>query len=187
MASNDVGQELFRDLCGHASDEEQILQNCIKTMEGALLYCSLHYSTVLHVACSFKKFELAKKLLEIMDANKLSILPDRTDAWGDTVLHSAATSNKGIDVVRFLMDRVPYLLCQRNHRDESCVFNAIRYGKRKMFYFLAQEVDKFCVLNPQYDLLHFFLNRDNTTILHMAILTRQFGEFLKFYSIYSTI
>ncbi|XP_056694762.1 protein ACCELERATED CELL DEATH 6 isoform X2 [Spinacia oleracea] len=104
------------------------------------------------------------------------ILPERMNAWGDTILHDASTSNKGLDLARKLLQKVPELLLARNKSGESSVFRATRYGRRKIFEFLAEEVDKFCDSdsNKEFDHLYFFQRDDNTTILHMAILTRNF-------------
>lgn len=177
MAVDDLQTKLYRELCNNSNDA--VIELCRKTVEGPLHYCTIHNSTVLHLACYSKKFELANKLFDNLPDNLLSILPERMNAWGDTILHDASTSNKGLDLARKLLQKVPELLLARNKSGESSVFRATRYGRRKIFEFLAEEVDKFCDSdsNKEFDHLYFFQRDDCTTILHMAILTRNFSKF----------
>ncbi|XP_057524669.1 uncharacterized protein LOC130804300 isoform X1 [Amaranthus tricolor] len=159
---------LNKAFCENRDDE--VIRLCSMTAEGALLKCSVHNHTVLHVACYSKKFQLANQLIEQLPENMLCELPYRTNNWGCTILHDASTSNKGLDLVRKLLQIAPQLLHARNNWGETAVFQTSRYGKWKNFEFLAGEVDKFCEVHKEVDHLQFFQRDDKTTILHMAIL-----------------
>lgn len=165
---------LNKAFCENRDDE--VIRLCSMTAEGALLKCSVHNHTVLHVACYSKKFQLANQLIEQLPENMLCELPYRTNNWGCTILHDASTSNKGLDLVRKLLQIAPQLLHARNNWGETAVFQTSRYGKWKNFEFLAGEVDKFCEVHKEVDHLQFFQRDDKTTILHMAILAGNYGE-----------
>ncbi|KNA07033.1 hypothetical protein SOVF_175610 [Spinacia oleracea] len=173
MAVDDLQTQLYRALCRNNNDD--VIELCSKTTEGPLHYCTINNSTVLHLACYSKKYDLANKLFDDLPESLISILPERLNAWGDTILHDASTSNKGIELVKKLVQKVPELLQARNKLGESSVFRATRYGRRITFEFLAEEVNKFCELHKEFDHLYFFQRDDCTTILHMAILTRNFN------------
>ncbi|XP_021738104.1 ankyrin repeat-containing protein ITN1-like [Chenopodium quinoa] len=173
MAVDELQTKLYRALCNNHNKDE-VIELCKKTPDHSLHYCTINNSTVLHLACYSKKFELANELFDGLPKNSLNVLVERTNAWGDTILHDASTSNQGLELVRKMLHKVPELIQARNKWGESCIFRATRYGRRKIFEYLAEEVDKFCELNKEFTHLYFFQRDDGTTILHMAILTRNF-------------
>lgn len=168
----DLETRLNSALCHNKDDE--VIKLCSMSADGPLHKCSIHNCTVLHKATYLKKFQLANELFDHMPENLLRRLTDQRNDWGNTILHNASTSNSGILFLGKLLKEVPRLLQVRNNWGETAVFQATRYGKRKAFEFLAGEVERFCDLHKDVDHLHFFQRDDNTTILHMAILTRNF-------------
>ncbi|XP_021738880.1 uncharacterized protein LOC110705347 [Chenopodium quinoa] len=164
------------------SKNDRVIELCSKTGVGPLYHTTLHKSTVLHMACFLKNFKLADKLLDIVFDNDSSIeelyqkLATPKNAWGCTVLHDAATSNKGIPFIEKLLNKVPQLLDVGNTWGESPLLEAIRYGRRRMYFYLVKEVKKYCESKglTTNERLRFLKRNDNLTILHTAILTRQF-------------
>ncbi|XP_048497488.1 ankyrin repeat-containing protein ITN1 isoform X2 [Beta vulgaris subsp. vulgaris] len=111
-------------------EKNEILKDICKTIDvGPLISCNIHNCSVLHLACYFQNFDLATDLLNSMDESTLALLWDTRNAWGSTVLHDAATSKhpKGLEFVKLLLQKVPYLLLQHDNMGESAVFQAIRY------------------------------------------------------------
>ncbi|CBI22638.3 unnamed protein product, partial [Vitis vinifera] len=66
------------------------------------------------------------------------------------------------------------LLTKRNILGETPLFRAVRFGKIKMFKLLAHEVDK----DNQEVRKEQLQSKDGTSILHIAVITEHFGEFL---------
>ncbi|XP_010666481.2 ankyrin repeat-containing protein ITN1 isoform X3 [Beta vulgaris subsp. vulgaris] len=158
-------------------EKNEILKDICKTIDvGPLISCNIHNCSVLHLACYFQNFDLATDLLNSMDESTLALLWDTRNAWGSTVLHDAATSKhpKGLEFVKLLLQKVPYLLLQHDNMGESAVFQAIRYGKRNVYCFLVDEISKLCETYPAYNYLHYLQREDHLNALHLAILTRRF-------------
>ncbi|XP_021769504.1 uncharacterized protein LOC110733727 [Chenopodium quinoa] len=161
-------------------DDEQVIKLCNEIEGGPLYNMTLHQSTVLHMACFLKKLKLADRLLDIVFANASSDelyqkLSEPKNAWGNTVIHDAATSNKGIPFVEKLLNKVPVLINVKNKWGESPLIQAIRYGRKRMYKCLVNQV-KYCESQglTKNERLVFLKRKDNMTILHMAILTRKF-------------
>ncbi|XP_010666480.2 uncharacterized protein LOC104883631 isoform X1 [Beta vulgaris subsp. vulgaris] len=168
-------------------EKNEILKDICKTIDvGPLISCNIHNCSVLHLACYFQNFDLATDLLNSMDESTLALLWDTRNAWGSTVLHDAATSKhpKGLEFVKLLLQKVPYLLLQHDNMGESAVFQAIRYGKRNVYCFLVDEISKLCETYPAYNYLHYLQREDHLNALHLAILTRRFDMALDIASRY---
>ncbi|KAG7963029.1 hypothetical protein I3843_09G097100 [Carya illinoinensis] len=94
----------------------------------------------------------------------------RQNHIGNTILHEAVVSNEQIEVAKKILEKAPGLLCMRNHLGETALFRSVRYGKEKIFQFLAVKISEYKEVNQQ-----LFLKRtDKSTILHAAVLSDEF-------------
>ncbi|MFX6075376.1 hypothetical protein ABTF42_03130, partial [Acinetobacter baumannii] len=153
---DELKANLFRAL-SHRKDDS-VIELCNGTRDGPLYKMTLHDSTVLHMACFLKNSDLANILLDkLFNASSsedelLENISRAQNSWGNTVLHDAVTSKKGIPFVMKLLNKVPDLIVVRNRWGESPLLQAIRYGrKHKMYLFLVEEVRKYCE-SHDYDL-----------------------------------
>ena len=70
-----------------------------------------------------------------------------------------------------MLNNAPELLSLRNLLGEAPIFRAARYGKQRVFEFLANEVDKVCAkMTEERRTDAFFRRTDGTTILHISVL-----------------
>ncbi|XP_021769506.1 ankyrin repeat-containing protein ITN1-like [Chenopodium quinoa] len=91
--------------------------------------------------------KLADRLLDIVFANASSDelyqkLSKPKNAWGNTVIHDAATSNKGIPFVEKLLNKVPVLINIKNKWGVSPLIQAIRYGRKHVALDIANRYPK---------------------------------------------
>ena len=145
--------------------------------EGPFAIITIHQDTVLHMACYSKQRDLALRLLKLLDSDpslNLRLAETKNDV-GNTVLHEVATNNSMIEVAIEILKRAPELLTARNVLGETPLFRAVRYGKDEMFDLLAGELDRRKSENEggRKDCLR---RNDGTTILHISILTENFGD-----------
>uniref|UniRef100_A0A7N2LU11 Ankyrin repeat-containing protein n=1 Tax=Quercus lobata TaxID=97700 RepID=A0A7N2LU11_QUELO len=81
-----------------------------------------------------------------------------------------AISEKSDSVARKLLEKTPGLLCMRNNLEETALFRSVRYGNKEMFHIFARKISRYEEENQK-----LFLQRtDKTTILHIAILSKNF-------------
>ncbi|KAJ0819921.1 putative ankyrin repeat-containing domain-containing protein [Helianthus annuus] len=93
---------------------------------------------------------------------------------GSTILHETGTNNKTVGAAREMLRRAPMLLSVINKNGETALFYAVRHGKTKIFKYLHDEVTR-RIQGPD---LRIFLQRDDkSTILHLAILSRNYCKF----------
>lgn len=151
-------------------DATTVKQLCEDIDEHGLHILTINDDTVLQAATFAKMHDLVLGLLEDLPDHHFDKLT-RQNHVGNTILHEAAISNKSLELAKKMLQKAPGLLCMRNHLGESALFRTARYGKRKMFNFLAGKISGYDEENQK-----LFLRRtDKTTILHMAILAHQFG------------
>ena len=157
-------------------DENEVIKLCKGIPEGPLYVMTIHNDTVLHMATYSKQSDLVLNLLEqLTETSHLSKLTHKNDA-GNTILHEAATASRTLPAARAILKKDRELLRLQNDYGETPLFQAARYGKKKMFKFLADEVDKEC--STEIDPKVFFQRKDEaTTILHISILAEHFGKF----------
>ncbi|KAK9683567.1 hypothetical protein RND81_10G150300 [Saponaria officinalis] len=166
-------KSLYKALYGESeSDARHVLEECGKLSNGALHVFTLHNNTPLHKTCYIKNYDLANKLLDQLPPDfPISRLMFQ-NSCGNSLLHDSSTSNKGVEFITKLLTKAPGMLHQKNRWGETAAFQAVRYGRRHVFLYLVDKIDKLCAC-PQngFDHLYFFQRHDKTTILHMAILT----------------
>ncbi|RVW45897.1 hypothetical protein CK203_014704 [Vitis vinifera] len=92
-------------------------------------------------------------------------LAHQNDA-GNTILHEAATASRTLPAARETLKKASQLLRMQNDYGETPLFQAAQYGKKMMFKFLADVVDKEC-LNEE-DRKVFFQRKDEATILRVS-------------------
>ena len=172
-----LNRELYKALM--KGDEKEVIQLCLSIPEGPVHIMTIHMDTVLHMPTYSKQADLVLKLLENLPETHLNKLTLQSDA-GNTILHEAATSNSTTNAAREMLNKAPELLSLSNFLGETPIFREARYGKTRVFEFLATEVDKVCArMTEEHRIDAFFRRMDGTTILHISILAEHFGEFLK--------
>lgn len=171
----DTKEKLDRDLYYALmnEDEKEVIKLCKDIPEGHLYVMTIHKDTVLHMATYSKQSDLVLNLLEQLPETHLSKLTHKNDA-GNTILQ-AATASRTLPAATEILKKSPQLLRMRNDYGETPLFRAARYGKKKMFKFLADEVDKECFTEE--DRKAFLQRKDEATILHISVLAEHFGEF----------
>lgn len=158
------------------NDKDVVIELCRQesTSDGPLHVTSIHKDTVLHLACYSKQPHLAEELVQLLPNNPNLRLTKLKNDVGNTVLHEAATSNSLTQVATVMIAKQRKLLTKRNILGETPLFRAVRFGKIKMFKLLAHEVDK----DNQEVRKEQLQSKDGTSILHIAVITEHFGEFL---------
>ncbi|KAL6333854.1 hypothetical protein AAG906_031152 [Vitis piasezkii] len=171
-AYDKLNRELYEALM--KGDEKEVIQLCLSIPEGPVHIMTIHMDTVLHMATYSKQADLVLKLLENLPETHLNKLTLQNDA-GNTILHEAATSNSTTNAAREMLNKAPKLLSLSNFLGETPIFRAARYGKTRVFEFLATEVDKVCArMTEEHRIDAFFRRTDGTTILHISILAEHF-------------
>jgi ankyrin repeat protein len=166
LISGELYKALLRD------DAEKVIGLCERIDENALHVLTIHNDTVLHKATYAKQANLVLRLLEALPLRHLDKMTRKNDS-GNTILHEAATldQEKSVDVATKMLEKAPELLSMTNKLGETALFRAARYGKTKIFKFLADKIMEFDEV-----LMQEFIQRDDkTTILHNAILYQHFG------------
>ncbi|KAJ9689812.1 hypothetical protein PVL29_012470 [Vitis rotundifolia] len=169
-ADDELNRKLYIDMMNR--DEEEVIKICKNIPEGPLHIMTTHDDTVLQMATYARQADLVLKLLEDLPEAHLSGLIHQNDT-GNTTLHDAATSDSTLPAAKEMMAKAPQLLSLTNNHGETPIFRAARYGKNKIFNFLAGDVDKICGNNLE-GYLAYIQRRDKTTILHISVLTENF-------------
>ncbi|RWR75614.1 serine/threonine-protein phosphatase 6 regulatory ankyrin repeat subunit B-like protein [Cinnamomum micranthum f. kanehirae] len=124
--------------------------------------------TVLHIAISDNRSDMAKKLLEIVvDGKKIKEM--RNDR-GNNPLHLAASLGQA-DMCELMVNRDLELIMSRNMEGETPLFLAALHGRKEAFYTLHYKWSS--NKGPHEDFSHCKRN-DGNSILHVVIL----GEYL---------
>ena len=152
-----LNRELYKALM--KGDEQEVIQLCLSIPEGPSRIMTIHMDTVLHMATFSKQADLVLKLLENLPKTHLNKLTSQNDA-GNTILHEAATSNSTTNAAREMLNKAPELLSLRNLLGETPIFRAARYGKQRVFEFLADEVDKVCAKMTEEQRIDAFFSQD---------------------------
>ncbi|KAI7999609.1 Ankyrin repeat-containing protein ITN1 [Camellia lanceoleosa] len=171
--------ELNRDLYSALmrGDGNKVIEHCKKIPHGPLHILTIHNDTVLHMATYSKQKELVLELLRLLPDKDRKMIMAENDI-GNTILHEAATCNKIVLAAKEMLRKTPELLRNKNKRGETALFRAARYGKMEMFKFLDDEVNRVCEnerIEKTERCREFYQRDDNTTILHISILTEHFG------------
>ncbi|KAI3765290.1 hypothetical protein L2E82_15320 [Cichorium intybus] len=151
-------------------DDEKVLDICASINKGPLHTVTIHGDTVIHIAVYHKKNDLVRALLNMVpmcESHKLTW----QNSSGSTILHETATNNRTVDAAAEMLRRAPMLLGMSNRQGETPLFYAARHGKTKIFKFLHDQVTK---TNQGPDLKTFLLRDDRSTILHLAILSKNY-------------
>ncbi|KAK9065253.1 hypothetical protein SSX86_016636 [Deinandra increscens subsp. villosa] len=151
-------------------DDEKVLDICAGLTKGPLHTVTIHEDTVIHIATYHKKTDLVLQLLNMVphcDSHKLTW----QNSSGSTILHETGTNNRMVDAAREMLRRAPMLLNMINKEGETALFYAARHGKTKPFKFLHDEVTR---ANQGPDLKIFLVRDDKSTILHLAILSKNY-------------
>ncbi|CAH1423745.1 unnamed protein product [Lactuca virosa] len=151
-------------------DDDKVLDICASIPKGPLHTVTIHEDTVIHIATYHKKNDLVLQLLNMVplcDSHKLTW----QNNGGSTILHEAGTNNRTVVAAAEMLRRAPMLLSMSNKQGETALFYAARHGKTKIFKFLHDQVTK---TNQGPDLKTFLLRDDRSTILHLAILSRNY-------------
>ena len=154
-------------------DVEKVKELCERFADHAMHRLTIHEDTVLHVATYSKQTGLVLRLLEALPHHHIHKITTSKNVSGNTVLHEVATLDDcSVEVATKILEKAPELLSMRNELGESVLFQSARYGKIKIFNFLADKISKY-----DEDTLKSLIQRnDKTTILHIAILAHQFGK-----------
>ncbi|XAR55485.1 hypothetical protein NMG60_11035563 [Bertholletia excelsa] len=172
---NNDSRDLYNALL--VEDEDEVLHLCKMFPDGPLHEITIHGDTVLHVATYSKKGDLVLKLLTMVSKEnpyKITI----KNGVGNTILHEAATSDKLVGAAAEMISMAPELLDIENDFRETPVYRAARFRKFQMFKFLDDQVSKTrtTVAGEENVLekMRAFYQKEETTVLHTAIVTEDF-------------
>ncbi|KAL7244274.1 hypothetical protein ACSBR1_016499 [Camellia fascicularis] len=157
-------------------DGNKVIEHCRKIPHGPLHILTIHNDTVLHMATYSKQKQLVLELLQLLPDKDRKMIMAENDI-GNTILHEAATCNRIVLAAKEMLRKTPELLRKKNKRGETALFRAARYGKMEMFKFLDDEVNRVCEnerIEKTEGCREFYQRDDNTTILHISILTEHF-------------
>ncbi|XAR53821.1 hypothetical protein NMG60_11022510 [Bertholletia excelsa] len=167
--------DLYRALM--SGNEKKVIELCKRVLEGPMHKLTIHEDTVLHMATYSKQKDLVLNLLRQWPEAKTNKLTTKNDT-GNTILHEAATSNRLVPAAGEMLRRAPELLELKNLMGENALFRAARYGKMQMFKFLDEKFNE-CLASEGGVLEErrekFYQRNDETTILHISVLTEHFG------------
>lgn len=153
-------------------DDAEVIHICRGIPKGPLHTLTIHEDTVLHMAIYQKKPELALKLLDMVpssDTHKLTW----QNSGGNTILHETGTNKRTVVVAKEILRRARMLLGMVNKEGETALFYAARHGKTNIYMFLHDEVGR---TTSGLDLKTFLRRDDRFTILHIAILSRNYSK-----------
>ncbi|KAI3732161.1 hypothetical protein L1987_63360 [Smallanthus sonchifolius] len=153
-----INSELYEALMNQ--DDAKVINICRGIPNGPLHTLTIHEDTVIHMAIYQKKQHLALELLDMVsscDYHKLTW----QNSGGNTILHETATNSKTVKVAKEILHRTPMLLNMINKEGETALFYAARHD----------EVGR-AIEGP--DLKTFHRRDDRFTILHIAILSRNY-------------
>ncbi|GJW73532.1 ankyrin repeat-containing protein [Tanacetum coccineum] len=163
-----VSSELY--VAMTSGEEARVIEICAGIPKGPLHTPTIHDDTVLSLATYLKKNDLALELLDMVpmsDSHKLTW----QNSGGHTMLHETGCNNKTIEAAAEMLRRAPMLLGMTNRVGETSLFTAASYGKTKIFKLLHDEV---CRTTQGPDMKTFLQRDDKSTILHKAILSRNY-------------
>lgn len=136
--------------------------------------------TALHIAVHSGDAELVKSLLnEILFGGKddpflRELAPlRRKNEYGNTALHEAASGGH-LEMVKLLLNCDEKLLEVKNNSGETPLFRAAAFGQTKVVRFLTLKVE---------DMGTHRRRDDSTSILHVAVLGKYFGN-VNFFSFF---
>lgn len=173
MPENDdkLNGELYNALL--KEEMENVIKLCERVPDRAMHVVTIHKDTVLHLATYSKQAELVHRLMQALPDHLTEKMTCKNDT-GNTVLHEAATLDDcSVGIAKKMLEKAPKLLNICNELGESVLFQAARYGKTRIFNFLAFEILKYDVAEQK----RFSQRTDKTTMLHIAILAHHFGKF----------
>ncbi|XP_059662928.1 uncharacterized protein LOC132308740 [Cornus florida] len=169
---DNYNKELYEALM--RGDKNEVIQLCQKNQEGPLHIVTIQNDTVLHIATYSEQTDLVQSLLELLPESHYSKMT-RPNNIGNTILHEAATSSKMLPAAEDMLLKAPELLGMRNGHGETALFRAARYGKKGMFKFLDEEINRlFGSDDTEEAQKAFHQSGVKSTILHMSILTEHF-------------
>ena len=173
MARDDFNAKLYKALLNRNANKVKEL--CGGSPDRAMHRLTIHNDTVLHLAIYSKQVDLALSLLKDQLPAELYHQMTQVNDNGNTILHEVATLDDecSISLAETILQRAPNLLSITNNLGESVVFQAATYGQNKIFKFLVDQVS--VPDNDEARLKPIIQRNDNTTILHIAILTHHFG------------
>lgn len=151
-------------------NEARVIELCAGIPKGPLHTPTIHDDTVLSLATNLKRNDLALELLDMVpmfDSHKLTW----QNSGGHTMLHETGLNNKTVEGASEMLRRAPMLLGMTNRLGETALFTAALHGKSKIFKLLHDEVLR-TTHGP--DLKTFLQRDDKSTILHKAILSRNY-------------
>ena len=159
------------------NETETVSQMCEEVDEHGLHILTILDNTVLHMATYANKSELVLRLLQELPNHHLDKL-GRQNQLGDTILYMTAISNdKTHEVARKLLEKAPGLLCMHSNLGETALFWSVRYDNKEMFHYFAKNI-----LGYEYENQILFIQRtDKTTILHIAILSKNFRQLKEYF------
>ncbi|KAI3818883.1 hypothetical protein L1987_12704 [Smallanthus sonchifolius] len=163
-----INAELYEAMMNQ--DVAKVINICRGIPKGPLHTLTIHEDTVIHMAIYQKQQNLALKLLDMVsscDYHKLTW----QNSGGNTILHETATNNRTVEVAKEILSRAPMLLNMINKEGETALFYAARHGKTKIYQLLHDEVGR-VIDGP--DLKTFLRRDDRFTILHIAIISRNY-------------
>ncbi|CAK9137273.1 unnamed protein product [Ilex paraguariensis] len=162
-------KELYSALMREEGDE--VIRLCQQNPDGPLYILTLHQDTVLHMAIHSRQTNLVLSLLKDLPEHQFPKLMHTNDL-GNTVLHEAATADSIVPAAKEILIKAPKLLSKCNRQGEMPLFRAARYGQKRMFEFLDDEINK--SIQNEADLKVFHYRKDTATILHLAVQTEHF-------------
>ncbi|KAJ8634957.1 hypothetical protein MRB53_009228 [Persea americana] len=124
--------------------------------------------TILHIAISDNRSDMAKKLLEIVVDGKM--IKEMRNDQGNNPLHLAASLGQA-DMCELMVDRDLELITSRNMDGETPLFLAALQGRKEAFYTLHYKWSG--NKGPHEDFSHCKRN-DGNSILHVVILGEYF-------------
>ncbi|KAL9992492.1 putative ankyrin repeat-containing domain superfamily [Helianthus debilis subsp. tardiflorus] len=163
-----VSSEVYEALT--RGEEAKVIEICAGIPKGPLHTPTIHDDTVLSLATNLKKNDLALQLLDMVpmcDSHKLTW----QNSGGHTMLHETGLNNKTVEAAAEMLARAPMLLGMTNRLGETALFTAASNGKTKIFNLLHRQV---CRTTQGPDLKTFLQRDDKSTILHRAILSRNY-------------
>ncbi|XP_030968777.1 uncharacterized protein LOC115989250 isoform X3 [Quercus lobata] len=152
---------------------ENVIKLCERVPDRAMHVVTIHKDTVLHLATYSKQAELVLGLMQALPDPLTEKMTCKNDT-GNTVLHEAATLDDdcSVQIAKKMLEKAPELLNICNELGESVLFQAARYGKTRIFDFLADKISEYDVAEQK----QFSQRTDKTTMLHIAILARHFAR-----------
>ncbi|XP_020597139.1 uncharacterized protein LOC110036920 [Phalaenopsis equestris] len=142
------------------AQKKEAIEESLQKLEGQY-YSAVNLSgdPLLSVLISYRKTELANKLLEDMDEESLL----EANLQGNTALHvAAAVGNKMMGVADRLIRKNKELLNTRNKDNETPLLKAALHGQRNIFWMMYERGDRDAIIDVK--------RKDGANVLHCAIM-----------------